>query len=174
MENAMNHVKEGAVDDAVGDITAAVNGMGQLGVLRMLGLRLTIGTMTAVGEKHLWPPSVPALLGSFNTLYLKSKLSVGGKALAKHTVRHESWWGGDLKGTETAKSQQAEAIVTKILDNATWINLHMLPHGKPTFEIRVPEGYGARWAFDTDTSEYAFRGFLEPQQEDGHANRWRH
>ena len=36
-------------------------------------------------------------------------------------------------------------------------------------EVRCVEGYGARWSHDGS----AFRGFLEPQIEDGHAAGWK-
>ena len=166
-----------------------ITSVGLLGVCRLLGLRLTAGTLTAVEENMLCPPPLALLEASFNVLYLKSKLSVGGKALAKHTVRHESWWGGELKGKEHAKSAAALGVLRRILANPAWVNLHMLPHGKPTYEVRIAEGYGARWSFeprpeteeerDADAPECGkwevkFRGFLEPQQEDGHDNKWRH
>ena len=37
-------------------------------------------------------------------------------------------------------------------------------------EIRTIEGYGVRWLHDGSE----FRGFLEPQMEDGHSVGWRH
>lgn len=37
-------------------------------------------------------------------------------------------------------------------------------------EIRTIEGYGVRWLHDGTE----FRGFLEPQMEDGHEVGWRH
>ena len=50
-----------------------------------------------------------------------------------------------------------------------WINVHILPHNEIIVEIRVEEGYGARWKIDGE-----FRGFHEPQMEGGHENKWRH
>ncbi|KAJ9451829.1 hypothetical protein DIPPA_15088 [Diplonema papillatum] len=167
-------------------VATSLEHMGQLPVLRLLGLRLTPGTVTAVEEHRLWPPSAGELLQSFNRLHPADarpcKLTVGAKALAKHAVRHASWWGGELKGGEESKSKLAEEYALRFLLRAAWMNLHMLPHGKPTFEIRVAEGYGARWWFEqsiadgepASASELHFRGFLEPQSEEGHENRWRH
>ena len=43
-------------------------------------------------------------------------------------------------------------------------------HPLQVFEVRTAEGYGARWL--ADGSE--FRGFLEPQMEEGHSKGWRH
>ena len=171
---------------AVAAVRVFVAAAGPLGVLRLVGLRLTLGTVTAIEENALWPPAPGDLRACFNELYPKASscLTVGAKALAKHTVRHESWWGGDLKGGEAAKAAAAAAVLERILEGTRWMNLHMLPHGKPTFEIRVDEGYGARWAYepvagdggggDGDPWKLSFRGFLEPQCEDGHENRWRH
>lgn len=56
---------------------------------------------------------------------------------------------------------------------ASWINFHALPPSmNPIFEIRVPEGYGARWSILDGVCN--FRGFLEPQMEQGHSIGWRH
>lgn len=43
-------------------------------------------------------------------------------------------------------------------------------HFSKVFEVRTAEGYGARWLADGSD----FRGFLEPQMQDGHAKGWRH
>ena len=74
------------------------------------------------------------------------------------------------------------------MDNAVWINLHRLPvcilfisihkrflliigqHDLFILEIRIEDGYGARWEVDGSK----FRGFLEPQMEDGHQKGWKH
>ncbi|KAI9298743.1 hypothetical protein K502DRAFT_322685 [Neoconidiobolus thromboides FSU 785] len=63
------------------------------------------------------------------------------------------------------------------------MNLHLLPGGKPAFEIRNIQGYGARWELklkldhDVDilvVDHIIFRGLLEPPMEDGHTNNWLH
>mmetsp|Transcript_50451 Transcript_50451/g.129996 ORF Transcript_50451/g.129996 Transcript_50451/m.129996 type:complete len:99 (+) Transcript_50451:481-777(+) len=55
------------------------------------------------------------------------------------------------------------------------LSLFYLPprtqHEQPVLEVRMKEGYGARWYIDTPIT---FRGFLEPQMEGGHEKRWRH
>ena len=55
----------------------------------------------------------------------KSELTVGARALAKHSHRDEteSWWG-ICTGTEAAKNEHAFRILQKILDDAHWINIH--------------------------------------------------
>ena len=50
-----------------------------------------------------------------------------------------------------------------------WVNVHIITHSDIIVECRVEQGYGMRW-----TGDGVFRGFLEPQMEDGHAQRWRH
>ncbi|RZB62745.1 uncharacterized protein LOC114385744 isoform X5 [Glycine soja] len=43
-------------------------------------------------------------------------------------------------------------------------------NGNVVFEIRVANGYGARWTEDGSK----FIGFLEPYMQDGHSKRWKH
>lgn len=101
---------------------------------------------------------------------------------------------------EEAKNKHALKICRRIIRDATWINIHTLPVRKikmDTFkgevegrrrvgiiikklfflqqelkviEMRTIEGYGVRWLHDGSE----FRGFLEPQMEDGHSLGWRH
>ena len=54
-------------------------------------------------------------------------------------------------------------------EKGSWINIHGLPHEITIIELRVDKGYGIRWQIDG-----MFRGFLEPQMEDGHEKGWRH
>lgn len=42
----------------------------------------------------------------------------------------------------------ALSLLEKVLKEATWRNLHWLPHQILVYEIRVPEGYGMRWSQD--------------------------
>ncbi|CAI7867649.1 unnamed protein product, partial [Closterium sp. NIES-53] len=46
------------------------------------------------------------------------------------------------------KNQHALQCLTSLLDGATWMNVHALPHDLPVFEVRGREGYGARWSAD--------------------------
>ena len=64
--------------------------IGLRGVLDLLGVRCT------VGSHNLLPPPKETLLSSFTQLHHPSaKLSVGGRALSKHSHRDDSlqWWG---------------------------------------------------------------------------------
>ncbi|KAK3588530.1 hypothetical protein CHS0354_014241 [Potamilus streckersoni] len=140
--------------------------LGKRGLLDLLGIRKTVGT------KDLWPPSRQKLEASFTQKHsAKSELSVGARALAKHHHRDQSssWWGTST-GTEQEKNEYALNIVNKILDEATWINIHWLPNDVFVIEARLAEGYGARWTADGEN----FRGFLEPQMVDGHEVGWKH
>ena len=72
---------------------------------------------------------------------------------------------------------------------AAWINIHVFggvveddndgDDSKSVLEIRNVEGYGLRWAAFWSANAFSpddvqFRGFLEPQMDGGHENRWRH
>lgn len=147
-------------------IREVVNMLGKRGLLDLLGVRKTVGT------KDLWPCARSKLHQSFNAAHSeKAVLSVGARALAKHHHRDEtsSWWGTSL-GTEAEKNAHALRLMNLILDKATWINIHWLPQEIFVIEVRVIEGYGARWTADGEQ----FRGFVEPQMIDGHEVGWRH
>ncbi|XP_065826930.1 uncharacterized protein [Oscarella lobularis] len=137
------------------------------GILDILGFRQTLGSVSTM------LPSREKLLSAFQNMHSeKATLSVGARALAKHCHRDQTsaWWGVS-KGKEAAKNEHALRVVSKILDNAAWMNMHVVPaHDTAVLEIRVKEGYGARWTADGGV----FRGFLEPQMKDGHSVNWRH
>ncbi|XP_061191146.1 uncharacterized protein LOC133199353 [Saccostrea echinata] len=140
--------------------------LGKRGMLDLLGVRKTVGT------QEIWPASRELLERSFTVKHSpNAEISVGARALSKHFHRDNStsWWGG-CTGTEKQKNEYALSIVNKILDTATWINIHWLPHDVYILEVRQEEGYGARWTADGSS----FRGFLEPQMVDGHAVGWKH
>lgn len=143
---------------------------GARGISRILNMRHTAGS-----QDGLLPPSHAVLLAAFNANHVKGEttvaLSVGGRALAKHCRRDRTlaWWG-KAEGTANLINWHAQDVILRILDNATWCNVHVLPHDVKIFEARVTEGYGARWL--ADGSE--FRGFVEPHSEDGHDNGWLH
>ncbi|GAB0490242.1 hypothetical protein MMPV_001474 [Pyropia vietnamensis] len=97
------------------------------------------------------------------------QLTVAGRALMKHLGRRAPGWGTCYWGTEAVaggattcgdgvKNAAAAAAVGRILADAVWLNGVVV-------EARVPEGYGARWAWDADggaSGAGRFRGFLEP------------
>lgn len=140
--------------------------LGQRGILDLLGLRKTVGTF------EMCPPPRTVLMKSFQERHSpNSLLGVGARALSKHFHRDhtESWWG-ICTGTEVDKNNHALQLMTKIMDNAVWINIHWLPHDVYIIEMRQDQGYGMRWSADGQS----FRGFLEPQMVGGHDVGWRH
>ena len=111
-------------------------------------------------------------------LVSRGSLSVGARAFMKHAHRGtEGFWnrrlGHSFVGGDSVKNDSAQAVLEDILSDAVWGNLHSLPGGLLTFEIRIPQGYGARWTIGKD-NDLQFRGLLEPQMNDGHDKHWRH
>lgn len=155
-------------DELLYSIKEIIELLGKRGLLDLLGMRKTVGT-----ADH-WPPARRILENTFcakHSVESSSVLTVGARALAKHCHRDESssWWGS-CTGSENAKNEHAFKKVSQILDNATWINIHQLPHDVVIIEARQENGYGARWTCDGQQ----FRGFLEPQMIDGHEVGWKH
>lgn len=147
-------------------LISVVRILGTRGLLDLLNIRHTQGSV------DIFPPSIATLLASFNEKHKPTaNLTVGARALSKHCHRAvtSEWWG-TCAGSEQAKNEHATAVVMRILGDASWINIHMLPHDLKVIEVRCAEGYGARWSHDGKV----FRGFLEPQMEDGHAAGWKH
>lgn len=151
-------------DNETNQFLDAVGGV--RGVLTLLGYRQT------VGSRELAPLTRAQCLAAFTERHSpREPLSVGARALAKHCQRSSSgWWGTALSGNDAAKNTRALAVVTSLLDGAVWKNVHALPHGHATMEVRNALGYGARW----DVRTGGFRGFLEPPMANGHAVGWRH
>ncbi|XP_022857963.1 uncharacterized protein LOC111378916 isoform X3 [Olea europaea var. sylvestris] len=139
------------------------------GVQRLLGFVQTMGTST---ESLPPPPSV--LLSSFllphNPKVKGSTLTDGARALAKHVNRSSSGYWGSLCGSDSEKNKVAMDIVNCLLTRCSWLNMHIVPPHGVVFEIRIKDGYGARWSADGTK----FIGFLEPYMDDGHSKGWKH
>ena len=136
------------------------------GILDLLGMKQTVGSVNTL------PPSLTTLWDSFKRKHRPNAgLSCGARALSKHCHRDSTsqWWGTST-GSESNKNDHADRVLDKILTDATWINIHMLPHDLKVLEVRNQLGYGARWSYDGTL----FRGFLEPQMVDGHTVGWKH
>lgn len=150
--------------------TKVLCALGIEGVRALLGLRTTAGS-----RMDVFPPGISELIRSFrrrNDTKAGALLSVGGRALTKHCKRSkDGWWGNGLVGSDREKNEKAEAALRKVLSGACWLNIHFLPHEVAVYEIRHAEGYGARWECNPP---YNFRGFLEPQMENGHEQGWIH
>ena len=162
-------------------------GLGPRGVLSLLGQRWTAGSCNVL------PPSWEEMYAAFQQPHRLNipgcTLTVGGRAIAKHSHRgEEGFWartaaqtagGGksdiQIRGGDTSKNAAASRVLVKLLESAAWANTHALPGGVLVHEIRNADGYGARWAWNSHNKDsLSFRGFLEPQMAGGHEARWRH
>jgi hypothetical protein len=149
----------------------ALRRLGVDGVCALLALRITAGTARGV-----LPPSLQQCWRAFNESHTPgSRLTVGARALTKHWSRSsERFWGASLDGSDAEKNVNAVRVLARIVDDVAWLNVHALPHDTLVFEMRNAAQYGARWELTRDRRRCEFRGFLEPQLDDGHAVGWRH
>ncbi|XP_022992291.1 uncharacterized protein LOC111488653 isoform X3 [Cucurbita maxima] len=150
-------------------LAAIISELSYEGLQGLLGLTHTAGTVPDV-----LPPPRSALLSSFILPYKPEgkgiKLTHGAKALAKHHHRSSSKYWGTFHGNDSDKNRLAMNTIVHLIAHCCWLNIHMVaPHGI-VFEIRIAEGYGARWSNDGNK----FIGFLEPYMEDGHWKKWKH
>ncbi|GIL91673.1 hypothetical protein Vretimale_9541 [Volvox reticuliferus] len=121
-------------------------------VYLLLGFRLTAGSASQM-------VSVPSARECFEAFERKhsspenaSVLTVGARALSKHTHRdlQGEWWPR-MTGSEATKNQLARGSLQRLLAGALWLNVHQLPPfdaPKHVLEIRNVQGYGARWAIE--------------------------
>lgn len=115
---------------------------GARGVMHLLGIRRTVKSVDVL------PPRRRTLLAAFERLHApgRARITVGARALAKHSHRASEGWWGTSTGSEAAKNEWGLRTVKRIIDGCTWMNVHLLPHATAIFEARLPAGYGARWA----------------------------
>ncbi|KAJ6621481.1 hypothetical protein B0H10DRAFT_2017472 [Mycena sp. CBHHK59/15] len=169
-------------------------GLDPLALHLSFGLAYTVGSAT--GQI---PPSVESCLTAFISPN-RVGLTAGARAWSKHAHRsqpHNStpeevkktesstgWWGTP-SGPVAVINERALELFWKVMNAATWRNLHWLPHQILVYEVRVAEGYGMRWSQDLSAvegndsdagaiPEWTFRGFVEPMMEGGHEVGWRH
>ncbi|CAK8535972.1 unnamed protein product [Lathyrus sativus] len=137
------------------------------GVQGLLGLMHTTGTVP-----NALPPPTSTLLASFNFPCNPSEKSLthGARALAKHAGRSSNGYWGSLVGNDSNKNRLAMDVINNLIAHCCWMNIHIVPPHGVVFEIRVADGYGARW--NEDGSK--FIGFLEPYMQDGHSKGWKH
>jgi len=58
---------------------------------------------------------------------------------------------------DSTKNHLALEVITRIILHCCWMNVHIVQPHDAVFEIRVAEGYGARWSKDgTKVRLYAF------------------
>ncbi|KAG9311179.1 hypothetical protein JVU11DRAFT_8249 [Chiua virens] len=135
------------------------------------GLAYTTGS--ALGSD---PPTRQECLSAFTASATNSGLTAGAKAWSKHAHRSGDgvgWWGGQPKGPVATINGRARVLFDKVMDDATWRNLHWLPHQVLVYEVRVSVGYGMRWSQENGCL-WMFRGFVEPMMDNGHELGWKH
>ncbi|RID61190.1 hypothetical protein BRARA_E00358 [Brassica rapa] len=146
-----------------------LSGLSYTGVQSLLGLSHTVGSIS-----HALPPPRSVLLSSFMLPYKPKvkgcRLSHGARALSKHVDRSSDGFWGVLSGSDSDKNKHAMDIINSFIGQCCWMNIHIVPPHGEVFEIRVAQGYGARWSPDGTK----FIGFLEPYSEDGHSMAWKH
>ncbi|XP_068316849.1 uncharacterized protein [Pyrus communis] len=142
-------------------------GLNKGGLQGLLGLAHTTGTIP-----EALPPPRSTLLSSFMLPYKlnveHSTLTHGARALAKHAERSISKYWGTIDGNDSNKNRLALDVISRLMTHCCWLNVHIVQPHAAVFEIRVAEGYGARWSSDGSK----FIGFLEPYME--HSKRWMH
>ncbi|XP_020106832.1 uncharacterized protein LOC109723037 isoform X2 [Ananas comosus] len=121
--------------------------LGYDGVSSLLGMAHTVGTV----PDGLPPPRSILIASSMRSHRPDVKgcsLTDAARALAKHVNRSSNGWWGDFRGTEANKNQLASEVVNRLLADCCWMNVHLIHSNDCVFEIRVREGYGARWSKD--------------------------
>ncbi|KAH0460283.1 hypothetical protein IEQ34_010946 [Dendrobium chrysotoxum] len=145
-----------------------LSGLGCEGVGSLLGMMHTAGTVS-----DALPPPRSHLLSSFMKLHRPnvegSTITEAARSLAKHVHRSSEEWWGSFRG-DSEKNRLASEIVNHLLNECCWMNVYDIQTHNRVFEIRIHEGYGARWSHDGSK----FIGFLEPYTEEGHSKGWKH
>ena len=141
--------------------------IGADGVHVLCGIRRTAGS-----DKSMYPPPTSQLMVAFNEKHKGQKMTVGGRAFSKHSIRDSAKFWGVCTGKDDYINDEAVRCLERIIACAAWNNVFALPGDAKAYEVRERVGYGARWEFKE--SGIAFRGFVEPVMKDGHEKRWRH
>ncbi|KAK9200883.1 hypothetical protein WN944_016082 [Citrus x changshan-huyou] len=128
-------------------LASILSGLGYVGIQSLLGLSHTAGTIS-----DALPPPRSALLSSFMLPFKPnvkgSSLTCGARALAKHATRSSNRYWGRYDGSDSNKNRLAMDVIGPLIAYCCWLNVHIVqPHGI-VFEIRVADGYGARWSED--------------------------
>lgn len=63
-------------------------------------------------------------------------------------------------------------VLNEFLTDSIWRNIHQTGGEWVVFELRIADGRGIRWQYDSETQVWVFRGFLEQYRSDGHETRW--
>ncbi|XP_052136079.1 uncharacterized protein LOC127754552 isoform X2 [Oryza glaberrima] len=150
-------------------MTELLAGLGSDGLGRLLGMVKTAGTV-----QDGLPPPRSVLISSCMKLHQPNvngcSLTDAARAMAKHVHRSSDGWWGSFHGSDVKKNQLASEIIDRLLRECCWMNIHLTQPYGPVYEIRVHEGYGARWSQDGSK----FIGFLEPYSPEGFSRGWKH
>ncbi|XP_029126156.1 uncharacterized protein LOC109793285 isoform X1 [Cajanus cajan] len=105
------------------------------------------------------PPPISTLLASFNLPCNSTDIGLthGARALAKHACRSSSGYWGSLNGNDTNKNRLAMDVINRLIAHCCWLNVHTVPPHGVVFEIRVADGYGARWTEDGSKYDSMFK-----------------
>ncbi|KAL0237959.1 hypothetical protein GEMRC1_012433 [Eukaryota sp. GEM-RC1] len=140
----------------------------------MCGFRVTKGSIIIdfPSDHVILPPSRDELISVCCTPHKNSLLTVCGRALTKHHARDssKSFWNS-VKGNEHDKNTNGLRAVNRILNEATWSNIHEISGRHLVLEVRTHLGYGARWKL---LPELEFRGFVEPMHKANPKFQYRH
>ncbi|KAD6453015.1 hypothetical protein E3N88_07720 [Mikania micrantha] len=124
------------------------------GIQRLLGISHTVGTI----PKAL-PLPKSALISAFSSPHnpdvKSSVLSDGARALAKHVNRSNGKFWGSFSGNDAHKNMLALKVINHLIAHSCWLNVHIVPPHGPVFEIRVQDGYGARWSLNPTKLDWA-------------------
>ncbi|EEE51942.1 hypothetical protein OsJ_33576 [Oryza sativa Japonica Group] len=128
-------------------MTELLAGLGSDGLGRLLGMVKTAGTV-----QDGLPPPRSVLISSCMKLHQPNvngcSLTDAARAMAKHVHRSSDGWWGSFHGSDVKKNQLASEIIDHLLRECCWMNIHLTQPYGPVYEIRVHEGYGARWSQD--------------------------
>ncbi|XP_071727794.1 uncharacterized protein, partial [Rutidosis leptorrhynchoides] len=163
------HVKPPTSSQPCNYLAAILSALHYDGIQRLLGIAQTVGTI---------PDALPlprsTLVSAFSVPHnpdvKSSVLSDGARALAKHVNRGNGKFWGSFSGNDSCKNAIALKVISDLIAHCCWINVHIVPPHGAVFEIRVQDGYGARWSLKPTK----FIGFLEPYMEDGFTKGWKH
>ncbi|GMY32580.1 hypothetical protein FCV25MIE_27822 [Fagus crenata] len=128
-------------------LATLLSGLSYGGVQGLLGLTHTTGTIP-----NALPPSRSTLISSFMLPYKPNvkgcTLTHGARALTKHANRSSSKYWGALEGSDSDKNRLSLDVIYHLIAHCSWLNVHIVPPHGAVFEIRVADGYGARWSKD--------------------------
>lgn len=156
-----NFLKENNIQGVYKIVVNFLESIGLRGFMTILGFRMTPGSC----EGGL--PKKSDLYKSFNAIFKKegedkkdensrrgggsknynkkddkdnkyiTKITVGARALSKHSDRTNDNFWGNCNGNELERNINANEIFNKIMNDCVWMNIHYLPHSNKIFEVSI-------------------------------------